>query len=97
MSSHRYGLWHPGQWHGHREMLMASVTSSGISWNTIPVLTYLSMLVVVCVGVCWLVCVVEEALLPVLGCRASLPAFVCLFCPLCFGVESACCFFLSWL
>lgn len=89
MSSHRYGLWHPGQWHGHREMLMASVTSSGISWNTIPVLTYLSMLVVVCV--------VEEALLPVLGCRASLPAVVCLFCPLCFGVESACSFFLSWL
>ena len=36
--AHKNWLWQPGQRHGHPEMLMASVTSSGNSWKTISVL-----------------------------------------------------------
>ena len=34
LSLHRYLLWHPGHRHGQLLMLMARVTSSGISWKT---------------------------------------------------------------
>ena len=36
--AHKNWLWQPGQRHGHPEILMASVTSSGNSWKTISVL-----------------------------------------------------------
>ena len=36
--AHKNWLWQPGQRHGHPEILMASVTSSGNYWKTISVL-----------------------------------------------------------
>lgn len=47
VSAHRYLLWHPGHLHGQFVMLMASVTSSGTSWNTMPVFSYFMRMIFV--------------------------------------------------